>query len=169
MRTVLPLAWLPMAFATLGAWLDERRALGFTIWRSACRGAGISLPSIATFTLELLPTAVIGALLGGLIVLAAGARGRGGRARGAFAAHAGCTVAMPAGLLLCASALPWPLMLAAEGALAASAAAIVWWLTRIRKATYLRDGLRGVSRIPRAAPASENFPVTNLWNPHDCN
>jgi len=168
MRTVVLLSWLPMALASLGAWLDERRALGFTIWREACRAGGISWPSLATFTLELLPTAVIGALLGGLLVLCVGARGRPAGARGALAAHAGCALAMPIGVLLCASSLPWPLTLAAETVLAALVAGSAWWLTRIRKATYARAPHRGVSRIPRGEDARENFPVTNLWNSHDC-
>jgi hypothetical protein len=154
MRFVLLLAWLPMGLATLGAWLDERRALGFTIWRGACRASGISLASIATFTLELLPTAVIGALLGGVLVLALGQRAG---ARDALAAHAGCVLAMPAGLLLCASAWPWPLTLAAEAALAALVAAGMWWLTRIRKATYPADRSRGVSRIPLPCGGVEDF------------
>ena len=169
MRNVLILAWLPMALATLGAWVDERRALGFTIWRDACRVAGISASSIATFTFELLPTAIVGALLGGLLVLASGWWAHGPRARAALAAHAGCMAAMPVGLLLCASALPWPLTLAAEATLAALAAALVWWFTRIRRATYTRVAGRGVSRIPGGVPVTENFPVTNLWNTHDCN
>src|SRR5690242_19188587 len=128
MRNVLLLAWLPMALATLGAWLDEQRALGFTIWRGACRAAGISPASIATFTLELLPTAVVGALLGGLLVLVAGLRAPATLGRGALAAHAGCAAAMPVGLLLCASAWPVSLTLVAEIALTALLAASVWWL-----------------------------------------
>jgi hypothetical protein len=168
MGNILALAWLPMGCATLGALLDERRALGFTIWRSACRAAGFSLQSVAGFTLELLPTAVIGALVGGLIVLAAGVQ-RHTCARGALAAHAGCVVAMPVGLLLCASAWPWQMSLAAEVALTALTTLFVWWITRIRKATYADDSARGVPRIPRRAASVENFPVNNLWNSHDCN
>jgi hypothetical protein len=168
MRYVLCMSGLPMAGAAFGAWLDERRALGFTVWRAACRASGISLSSLATFTLELLPGAVIGTLLGGLVVLASGMIARPAAARGALAAHAGCVVAMPVGLLLCASALPWPLTLAAEFALTALAAAGMWWLARIRKATYTRAEPRGMSRIPRTAGALENFPVTHLWNSHDC-
>ena len=60
MRNVLLLAWLPMGLGAFGAWLDEQRSLGFTIWRSVCRASGVSPSSIATFTLELLPTAIIG-------------------------------------------------------------------------------------------------------------
>jgi len=166
MGYILRLAWLPMGLATLGAWLDESRALGFTLWRGACRASGISLPSVAIFTLELLPTAVIGALLGGVLVLAAGFR-RPGAAPRALAAHAGCVAAMPVGLLLCASAWPWPMTLAAELALSALVAGSVWWITRIRKATYAQRVPRGVTRIPRAACAAENLPVTHSWNPHD--
>jgi hypothetical protein len=159
MSNILMLASLPMGFAVLGAWLDERRALGFTVWRSACRASGLSPSSLATFTLELMPTAVIGVLLGGLIVLLAGFGRRRSSARDAVAAHAGCVIAMPAGVLLCASTLPWPLMLAAEGALAALAAAGVWWLSRIRRATYQHACARVMPRIPRPARAEENLPV----------
>jgi hypothetical protein len=167
MRNVVFLAWLPMALAVAGAWIDERAALGFTIWRSACRASGISLTSLATFTFELLPTAMVGALLGGLGVLAVGARARGPVADDALAAHAGCVVAMPAGLLLCASAWPWPLALAAETALGAIVAVAAWWFMRIRKATYAHGACRGISRIPRPAVAAENFPVVQHWNTHD--
>ena len=169
MRNILLLAWLPTGLAAFGAWLDEWRALGFTIWRGACRASGFSLSSIARFTLELLPTAVIGALLGGLLVLAVAAGNPGARARGSLAAHAGCAIAMPIGLVLCATAWPWPLTLAAELAIASLATLGVWWITRIRKATYAPAPGRGVTRISRAAAGNENFPVTNLWNPHDCN
>lgn len=169
MRSTLFLAWLPMACAALGACLDERRAMGFTIWRGACRAAGLSLHSVATFTLELLPAGVIGALLGGLFVLAVGVSRRGTYARGAFAAHAGCIVAMPVGVLLCASAWPWPLTLATEVALTALAAGGAWWITSIRKVTYVRGARRGVSRIPCGASRAENFPDSHSWNPHDCN
>jgi len=169
MRNVLFLAWLPMGLATLGAWVDEWRALGFTIWRGACRASGISLSSIATFTIELLPTAVIGALLGGLLVLVAGIRGRPGAVGGALAAHAGCVIAMPVGLLLCAAAWPWPLTIAAEALLSAVATAGMCWILRIRKTPYAYESTRGVSRIPRAALATENFPHNSLWNSHDCN
>jgi hypothetical protein len=166
---IIALAWLPMALAGLGAAFDQYRALGVTTWRSACRASGFSPTSIATFTIELLPTALLGALAGGLLVLIAGLRDRHAFARGALCAHAGCAFAMPVGMLLCASALPWPLTLAAELALAALAAASVWWLTRIRKATYARRPAHGVSRISRPRAAAENFSVKHFWNPHDCN
>jgi len=169
MRNVLLLAWLPSGLAACGAWLDERRALGFTIWRSACRASGLSLSSLATFTLELLPAAVIGALLGGLLVLCASAGQRRGCARDALAAHAGCALAMPIGLLLCAVALPWPLALASEALVASLAAVGVWWIARIRKATYPGGARRGVSRISKACAGAENFPVSNTRNPHVCN
>jgi len=117
----LALASLPMMLASFGALLDEHRALGFTIWRSACRASGLSLPSIAAFTLELLPLAVIGALLGGLIVLAGGFIQGGRNAHGSLAAHVGCAIAMPAGLVLCAAALPLPATLVMEVTLAALA------------------------------------------------
>lgn len=168
MPRFLPLAWLPLGLAVVGALLDERRALGFTIWRAACRGAGLTPTSFATFTLELLPNAIIGALLGSMVVLFVGLDGRVASTRDALAAHAGCMIAMPAGLVLCVTALPWPITLAAEATLAALAAAAVWWFTRIRKATYPRGPARVVPRIPASAAAAENFSVNHSWNPHDC-
>jgi hypothetical protein len=117
-KRFLALASLPMALASFGALLDEHRALGFTIWRGACRASGFSLPSIGTFTLELLPLAVIGALLGGLIVLAGGFIHGGQNSRDSLAAHVGCAVAMPAGLVVCAAALPLPATFALEITLA---------------------------------------------------
>jgi hypothetical protein len=158
MANILMLACVPMGFAALGAWLDERRALGFTVWRSACRAAGLSPASIATFTLELMPTAVVGMLLGCLIVLLAGFGRRPASARGAVAAHAGCVIAMPLGIALCASASPWPLMLVADAGLAALVAAGVWWFTRIRKATYRQACARVIPRIPCLPTNEENFP-----------
>lgn len=122
----MALAWLPMVLGALGALIDERRALGFTIWRSACRSAGLSLGSIATFTLELLPTAVSGALAGGLLVLLGGLVSRAAQAPAALAAHTGCLLGMPAGLLICASSLPLPLSLAGEAAITAAGTLLVW-------------------------------------------
>jgi hypothetical protein len=103
-------------FAIAGGMLDERVHLGFTQWRSACRAAGLSLQSLVHFTLELLPTAVIGALAGGLVVLAfaAAARHRAPVTGTCLAAHAGCAVAMPLGLILCTFAVPIPVMFVAE-------------------------------------------------------
>lgn len=164
----LALAWLPMGLATLGAWLDERRALGFSIWRGACRAAGLSPSSVAAFTLELLPSAVVGALLGSLLLLLAGISRRPASARGALAAHAGCFVAMPAGFLLCTTALPSTLTIAAEAALAMLATATVWWFTRIRKATYSGARPRVVPRIPGATTEAENFSVNHPWISNDC-
>jgi hypothetical protein len=137
------LAWLPMVLAGLGALLDERRNLGFTNWRSACRAAGFSISSITAFTLELLPLAIAGALLGGLVVLAGGLVDRAGHAHGALAAHLGCTLAMPAGLLLCASPLPLSTTLVMEVALAG---AITWGLLHVRRLSSVRLRTRDASR-----------------------
>jgi hypothetical protein len=122
----IALALLPMAFGTLGALLDERRALGFTLWRSACRAAGLSPGSILAFTLELLPSGVAGVLLGGLAVLAGGVLMPARDARGVVAAHAGCALGMPAALMLCA--LSWPVSAAmlADAAITALATLLVW-------------------------------------------
>jgi hypothetical protein len=118
------LAGISPACAVLGGLVDEHTHLGFTNWQSACRASGLSVRSVTYFTFELLPSAVLGALLGGLLVLllAFVSRHRAQNARRCLAAHAGCALAMPLGLVLCAMALPVPLMLVAEVALAVTAA-----------------------------------------------
>ena len=118
------LASMSPAGAVLGGAVDEHLRLGFTVWRSACRASGISISSVIAFTLELLPNAVIGALLGALLVqvLAFSMRRRQGSVETGLAAHTGCVIAMPAGLTLCALALPVAWMLLAEIALAVLAA-----------------------------------------------
>ena len=112
------MAVLPMLCAVFGGLIDERARLGFSQWRSACRASGLTLPALLQFTLQLLPNAVLGALLGGLVVLAAGILLRHrGCAAGALGAHAACAVGMTVGLLLCVLPLPVPLLLAGEMAL----------------------------------------------------
>jgi hypothetical protein len=120
-RTVV-LALLPMAFGALGAWLDERSHLGFSSWRSACRAGGFTLESLVIFTLDLLPTALIGMVLGAVAMQFASAAlwFRDGGPRMALAAHAGCAAGMAAGILICTQFTSVPLMLATE--LAATAA-----------------------------------------------
>jgi hypothetical protein len=118
MVTPAAMAILPMGFAVAGAFIDERARLGFSLWRSACRANGLTLESLARFTLQLLPTAVLGALFGGLVVLGFGMLLRHrGCAADALGAHAGCVVGMAAGLLLCTLPLPVPVLLAGEAAL----------------------------------------------------
>lgn len=126
------LALLPMVLALGGGAIDERSHLGYSTWLSACRAAGLSLNSVVTFTVELLPTAVLGMLAGGVLLLltAVWQRRAGCPARAILAPHAGCAVGMLAGLLLCTFALPLPLMLAAEATLAAGAS--VWLFSRGR-------------------------------------
>jgi hypothetical protein len=125
---LLALALLPMTAALAGASVDERLRLGVTVWRSACRSSGLAPGSVIAFTLELLPCAVIGALIGGLAVLAFAVRAASvSSMRRSLAAHLGCAVTMPVGVLLCAIALPLPLMLAADALLAGCAAAAVGW------------------------------------------
>lgn len=124
-RVTALLAIVPLMFALLGAWWDEHVHLGFTMWLSACRGAGVRLASVIDFTLQLLPFAVLGALAGGLLLLvvAFAVRHRTGEvAHCILPAHAGCALAMVPGLLLCASGVAWPLALVGELALAAAAA-----------------------------------------------
>lgn len=127
------LAALPMLGALAGGWLDQRHHLGFTTWRSACRAAGLRLSSLVEFTWQLLPSALVGLLLGGLVVLGLGALAtRHGRpADDCLAAHVGCALTLPAGLWICASAVPLPLMLLADVAAAAVLALLLApWLRR---------------------------------------
>jgi hypothetical protein len=121
-----------MAMSLAGVAIDEHQHLGYSTWLSACRAAGPSLTSVARFTLELLPSAVIGMLAGGIVLLWVAVWQRGDRcaSRAAIAAHSSCAMATAGGLLLCALALPIPLMLATESLLAASAA--VWLFRRSR-------------------------------------
>jgi hypothetical protein len=152
------LAAVSPACAVVGGWIDERTHLGFTNWRSACRASGISPASLLHFTLELLPMAVIGALLGGTVVLmgAMVTRNRPQAADACLAAHLGCAIAMPLGLLLCALAIPVPVMLIVEIA-AALVAAYSFQVFFIRSATYGGAAHRVVARIPENGARLENF------------
>ncbi len=118
MRFLLTL--LPMMLATLGGAVDEHTRRGLTLWREACRSAGLTASSLLVFTLELLPLAVIGGLLGGLAVLAMGWAGRATHCtlQASLAAHLGCVIAMIAGMVLCTWFLPPAWMLVVEPLLA---------------------------------------------------
>jgi hypothetical protein len=118
---VAALSVLPLLTALAGAGVDERLRLGVTVWRAACRATGLTPRSLAIFTFELLPGAVIGALLGGILVLA-WAIGSPSAGRAPLAAHLGCWIAMPVGAFLCASTWPVAWMLAAEVLIAGGAA-----------------------------------------------
>lgn len=123
---------VPMLGALAGGWLDERHHLGFTTWRSACRAAGLRLSTLIDFTFQLLPGAICGLLAGGALLLALGiARRHTSAAASCFAGHAGCMLTLPAGLFLCASALPLPLMLLADAGIALLAAALLMRLTGV--------------------------------------
>lgn len=111
--------------AIIGGLIDERVRLGYTTWRSACRATGISFASVFHFTLELLPNAVIGALLGALTVQGIAFMLRPHHASACLAAHLGCAITMPAGLALCALALPIPLMLLLDLLLALAVALLL--------------------------------------------
>jgi hypothetical protein len=120
------LAAIPSLGAFAGGWLDERAHLGFTNWRSACRASGLSARALLHFTLELLPLAVAGMLLGGLVLLGLGIflRLRPDVARTCTAAHLGCALVMPLSLLVCASGVPVAVMFAVDVALAAGVAVL---------------------------------------------
>jgi hypothetical protein len=121
------LALVPMVLAVAGGLHDEASRLGYSNWRTACRSAGFSPGSLISFTLQLLPTAVIGALIGGLLLQISGVllRRRHAAVPVTLAAHAGCLAGMAGGLALCALALPLGWMLAAEGSIAAAGALAV--------------------------------------------
>jgi hypothetical protein len=119
------LALVPMTCAIAGAWIDERTHLGYSIWRSACRSAGLSVESLISFTFDLLPAALIGALSGALLLqFVAAVTWRRVGARVALASHAGCAAGMAAGSLLCVVLPSIPLMLATELLVTMAVAAI---------------------------------------------
>ncbi len=130
------LAALSPTGAVIGGLIDERMHLGFTAWRGACRASGVSLASLFHFTLELLPNAVIGALSGALLVQLLAIILRARHAHACLAAHLGCAIVMPLGLLWCAFALPVPLMLGGEIAFSVAAAALLQgaWLRNVHGA-----------------------------------
>ena len=116
-----------MSLATAGAWFDERTHLGFSNWRSACRASGLSFTSLVSFTFDLLPYAMTGALFGFFVLQFAAAAlwYRAGGARAALAPHAGCALGMTVGLPLCALTSSVPGMLIAEALIAAGTAALL--------------------------------------------
>ncbi len=143
------LALVPMAFAAAGAWIDERTHLGFSNWRSACRAAGLSPQSLIAFTFDLLPAALIGALLGmmALQFSAAVFWFRAGGARMTLAAHAGCLLGMAAGLLLCSALPSLSLMWLAELSISAAVAALLCRLP-------LRRACAASVRLPTSVSSS---------------
>jgi hypothetical protein len=163
---LLLLTALPLAGAIAGALFDERDHLGFTNWRSACRVSGFSFRSTVTFAFELLPTAIIGLLAGGLALQAIGFRLRHrDQTNLCLTAHAGCALTMPIGMALCAYALPLPTMLAIDVSLAFAAA----WLVRrffLRSDTCTHRGMSVVDRIPSLWRTPENSAVANNTSRH---
>jgi len=124
-----------MSAAVAGAVFDERLRAGFTTWRTACRAAGFSLWPVIDFTLQLLPHAVYGLLLGGLALLVYGATNSGdGHGARCLAAHAGCALSLPVMLLLCAAAVPAALLITLDLGLAALVALALVRITS-RRAT----------------------------------
>lgn len=129
-QRAVALAMVPMALAIAGAFVDEQLHQGYSTWRSACLAAGVSFPSLILFTVQLVPTAVLGALAGGLAVQLLGVwqRHRHGAACASLAAHGGCVVGMAGALVLCASAVSLPIMLAAEITLTAAGACLLFFV-----------------------------------------
>jgi hypothetical protein len=130
----IPLEWraaalslVPMSATMAGAWFDERTHLGFSNWRSACRASGLSFTSWMSFTFDLLPYAMTGALFGifALQFAAAALWYRVGGARAALAPHAGCALGMTVGLPLCALTSSVPAMLIAEALIAGGTAVLL--------------------------------------------
>jgi len=128
------LALVPMQLALLGAAFDERTHRGYTTWLSACRATGPTIRSLVVFTVELLPVAVMGMLVGVLLVQLAGVwfRLRAWGVPSALAAHGGCVFGMTVGLLLCTLTLPLPLLLGVETLLTAAGAWFLYTLLQRR-------------------------------------
>jgi hypothetical protein len=143
-RSVPSSAAVLAVLPTLGLWggalLDERRNLGFTNWAAACRAGGASLQSILVFTRELLPSAIVGLLAGGLLIVLAAVitRHNSQATRSCLAAHAGCALSMPLMLPVCALALSPAITLAMDALLGALATVFA---------------LRLMTRRPRAVAA----------------
>ena len=147
------LAAVPMILGMGGALFDERAHLGVSTWRAACRAAGLTPLSLFTFTLQLLPTAILGVLAGGVAIQMVGVFGRHrpDMVSTAIAAHGGCALAMPVGLALCTLALPLPLLLGAEVLLAGTAAWILLVLLQRRTQVRGRAYIDGFSHIRESA------------------
>lgn len=133
------LAVVPMAGAVVGACIDERLHYGYSNWVSVCRASGFRFASLVSFTLDLLPMALVGMLAGGLILQFVGATlwFRRGGARLALAAHAGCGIGMLASLALCtlASSISWMLGVELFVAIAAAMVLCRWPAPRTDCAT----------------------------------
>jgi hypothetical protein len=143
------LALLPMGLGAVGAWFDQRHHLGISVWRSACRTAGLTPASFLGFTLQLLPSAVIGVLLGGLVVQLLGLRpAHRACARSSLAAHFGCLLAMVAGMLLCTLLLPAESMLIVEPLLAIG---LSGWLFHRLRPRVARASVTTRTRVPPSA------------------
>lgn len=132
------LAVLPTLGLLGGALLDERRNLGFTNWAAACRADGATLQSILVFTRELLPSAIVGLLVGGLLILLAAiiTRHNSQSTRSCLAAHLGCVAAMPLMLPVCVLALPPAVTLLADALLAVLATVFALRLISHRPRTF---------------------------------
>jgi hypothetical protein len=132
------LSFLPSLGASVGAAVDESRSLGFSTWRSACRADGVSFGSVLSFTWQLLPNAIIGFLSGGLMILILGIarQERDDSKTESVAAHAGCMLAMPLGLLACAQLLPAIVMPVADVLLSTAGAIFVLWLLGSRPSRH---------------------------------
>jgi len=95
---------LLLASGWSGAWWDEYSRAGWSTWISMCQTSSPDFFNVLRLYAVLLPTSLIAMLLAGLVVLglAALARTRQSLALSGIAGHAGCVVAMPLSIWLCA-------------------------------------------------------------------
>jgi hypothetical protein len=101
---------LLLASAWAGAWWDEYSRAGWSAWLSICQTGSPDFLTVLYLYAALLPTSLIAMLLAGLVVigLTALARTRSALALGGIAGHAGCIVAMPLTVYLCANLFDAP-------------------------------------------------------------
>jgi hypothetical protein len=101
---------LLLASGWSGAWWDEYSRAGWSTWLSMCQTGSPDFLSVLRLYAALLPTSLIAMLLAGLVVLglAALARTRQSLALSGIAGHAGCIVAMPLSIWLCAKVFDEP-------------------------------------------------------------
>jgi hypothetical protein len=101
---------LLLASGWSGAWWDEYSRAGWSTWISMCQSSSPDFVNVLRLYAALLPTSLIAMLLAGLVVLglAALARTRQSLALSGIAGHAGCIVAMPLSIWLCAKVFDEP-------------------------------------------------------------
>lgn len=109
-RVALAGCALLLAAGWAGAWWDEYSRAGWSTWLSLCQAGSPGFLGVLRLYAALLPTSLVAMMLAGLMVIAMAAllRTRTTLAVGGIAGHAGCIVAMPLSIYLCATVFDGP-------------------------------------------------------------